>query len=96
MDLRPHKKDNKEDLEVVAEIKADIPAQSEIQVMLSFSNDSTIWSNWYNILSGKGPKGAYSVNANFNYFQYKLVILNKGVEQTPTIRGIRFSFNVPL
>ena len=95
MDLRPHKKNNKEDFMMTAEIKADIPGQSEIQVMLRFSSDSTTWSNWYNILNGKSSKGAYSVNAKFNYFQYKLVILNKGVKQTPTIRGIRFSFNVP-
>lgn len=96
MDLRPHKINNKEDFRITVETKADIPKQTEVQVLLRFSCDSTTWSDWYNIHIGKNHKGTNSVYAEFDYFQYKLVLLTKGVKQTPKIRGMSFFFHIPL
>ncbi len=95
MDLRPHKLDNKKDFKVKTEINADIPSQTEIQALLRFSFDSTVWSDWFHIPVGKSFAGTNSVYAKFNYFQYKLILSSKDVNQTPEISGIRFSFNVP-
>ena len=96
VDLRPHKNNNKEDFMMTVELKADIPKQTEVQVMLRFSCDSTTWTDWYNIHMGKSHKGTNSVYAKFNFFQYKLALLTKGVKQTPKISGISFYFNAHL
>ena len=94
-DIRPHKKDTNENFAVTAEINADISPQTEIQVMLRFSNDLLTWTEWSGTVKDKNLKGTYLVDIPADFFQYKLILLSNDSEQTPAIRGLRFSFCTP-
>lgn len=94
-DIRPHKKDTNENFAVTAEINADLPPQTEIQVMLRFSNDLVTWTEWSSAVKDKNLKGTYLVDIPEDFFQYKLILLSNNPKKTPVIQGLRFSFCTP-
>lgn len=90
-DLRPHKASNEDGLNMQVEIKAEMPAQTDVKVLTRFSSDKTKWSDWNCVIEDRNSKGFYSIDATYDFLQYKLILLSRDGKQSPVIRDLRFS-----